>query len=92
METALWLGVDSSRRANHAASDSHVSDRDARQNIRQNTDTTHPAHPNFNVRASNIDIQVGTCVIRSPGRVPPSFSGLHFMRVVDIDGLFYDGS
>ena len=47
-------------RANHAASDSHVSDRDARQNIRQNTDTTHPAHPNFNVRASNIDIQVGT--------------------------------
>ena len=29
-----------------------------------------------------------SCVIRSPGRVPPSFCGLQFMRVVDVDGLF----
>ena len=47
-------------RASHAASDSHFSDTDAGQNIRQNTDTTHPAHPDSNMRASNIDIQVGT--------------------------------
>ena len=47
-------------RASHAASDSHVSDTDAGQNIRQNTDTTHPAHPGSNVRASIIDIQVDT--------------------------------
>ena len=47
-------------RASHAVSDSHVSDKEAGQNTRQNTDTTHPAHPNSNVRASNIYIQVGT--------------------------------
>ena len=47
-------------RASHAASDSHFSDTDAGQNIRQNTDTTHPAHLDSNVRASNIDLQVGT--------------------------------
>jgi hypothetical protein len=29
-----------------------------------------------------------SCVIRSPGRVPPSFCGLQFMRVVNVDGLF----
>jgi hypothetical protein len=33
-----------------------------------------------------------SCVIRSPGRVPPSFCGLHFTRVVDIDELFCDGN
>ena len=43
-------------RASHAASDSHVSDTDAGQIIRQNTDTAHPGHPDSNVRASNIDI------------------------------------
>ena len=47
-------------RANHAASDSHFSETDAGQNIRQNTDTAHPAHSDSNVRASSIDIQVGT--------------------------------
>ena len=47
-------------RASHAASDSHFSEADAGQNIRQNTDTAHPAHSDSNVRASNIDIQVGT--------------------------------
>jgi hypothetical protein len=47
-------------RDSHAASDSNVSDTDTGQNIRQNTDTTHPTHPDSNVRASNIDIQVGT--------------------------------
>jgi hypothetical protein len=43
-------------RDSHDASDSHISHTDAGQNIRQNTDTTHPADPDYNVRASNIDI------------------------------------
>jgi hypothetical protein len=60
METALWLGVDSSHLCWPAASNSHVLDTDTGQSIRQNTDTTHPTHPDSNVRASNIDIQVGT--------------------------------
>lgn len=30
------------------------------QNIRQNTDTTHPAHPDSKASASSMDIQVGT--------------------------------
>ena len=47
-------------RDSHAASNSHVLDTDTGQSIRQNTDTTHPTHPDSNVRASNIDIQVGT--------------------------------
>jgi hypothetical protein len=33
-----------------------------------------------------------SCAIRSPGRVPPSFCRLHFLRVVDIDALFCDGN
>lgn len=47
-------------RASHAASESNVSE--VGQNIRHNTNTTHAAHPDSNVRASNIDIhvQVGT--------------------------------
>ena len=47
-------------RASHEASDSNFSDTDDGQNIKQNTDTAHPAHSDSNVRASNIDIQVGT--------------------------------
>jgi hypothetical protein len=46
-------------RASHAASDIHFSETDAGQHIRQNTDTAHPAHSDSNVRASNIDLQVG---------------------------------
>ena len=36
-------------RASHAASDSHFSETDAGQNIRQNTHTAHPAHSDSNL-------------------------------------------